>query len=716
MRKICVFTSTRAEYGLLRRVIKGIDTCPDLRLQVIVSGTHLVAEQGMTIKEIRADGFEPDECVDINLTDDSPVGICRSMGLALTQYGQVLMRLRPDVLVILGDRFEAFCCAAAAQICRVPIAHIHGGESTEGAVDEAFRHSITKMAHLHFSCCEEYRRRIIQLGESPQFVYNVGALGVENIRNTVLVGRTALEKSIGFLLDKPFFLVTFHPVTLEKATAGEQFAELLVALDQFADHKIIFTKANADTDGKIINGIIDAYVKKHPKRCIAFPSLGLVRYLSAMKLCDAVVGNSSSGILEAPAFKVPTVNIGDRQKGRIRAASVVDCAPDHSTITAAIGNALDPGFQILLANMYNPFEQPGTSCQIVQKLRSTNWSGQLKKSFFDLNMQSASTEILKPLKLLATVRPKRCLIVGFGSIGQRHLDVLDGLGHSTAVVSRHVKGNLLPYPCYSTIEDAMESFNPEYVVICNRTFEHGKTLQSLETLGYSGQCIVEKPVFATTAELPGKLSFDAYVGYQLRFHSLIRQAKEILAGKRLLSIEAYVGQYLPTWRPGTDYRECYSASRQQGGGVLRDLSHELDYIQHLGGVWNKVCAMGGHYSDLEIDSDDQLLLLIELESCPCVSCNMNYLDRTPRRFCSIQYEGGSLWLDFILGRIEHNNWQIVEPQHRNEMFANMHYSLLEDTAEKANLCTLHQARDTLALIEAAEQSLRERKFICRSNP
>lgn len=217
MRKVCVFTSTRAEYGLLRNLINEIQGCSQLHLQLLASGTHLAPDQGMTVDEIRSDGFEPDRCVDIELTDDSPSGICRSMGIAVSSYGKFLMEFNPDLLVILGDRFEAFCCASAAQICRIPIAHIHGGEITVGAVDEAFRHSITKMSHLHFPCCEEYRQRIIKMGEFPESVYNVGALGVENIRQLKLLDRNELEVSLQFKLDRPFFLITFHPVTLEKA-------------------------------------------------------------------------------------------------------------------------------------------------------------------------------------------------------------------------------------------------------------------------------------------------------------------------------------------------------------------------------------------------------------------------------------------------------------------------------------------------------------------
>ena len=385
MRKICIFTSTRADWGLQRGVAELIGQSDELQLQLLVSGSHLSEKHGMTVREIEADGFVADAQVEILSFNDTPSGICKSMGEALGGYGEALGELRPDLLVVLGDRYESFCVAAAAQIQRIPIAHIHGGETTEGAVDEAFRHSITKMAHLHFPACEEYRRRIIQLGEDPAQVFNVGALGLENIRKISLMDREELFQSIQFRLDRPFFLVTFHPVTLENATSGEQFDELLAALDQFPDHGIVFTKANADTDGQIINDRIDAYAKARPERCLAVSSLGLRRYLSAMKICDAVVGNSSSGILETPALGIPSVNIGDRQKGRIRTPSIIDCKPNQDAIATALQKALDPEFKNSLQGMIHPCEQEDTAGQIVEKVGQINLDGLLKKSFYDLD-------------------------------------------------------------------------------------------------------------------------------------------------------------------------------------------------------------------------------------------------------------------------------------------------------------------------------------------
>jgi GDP/UDP-N,N'-diacetylbacillosamine 2-epimerase (hydrolysing) len=384
MRNICIFTGSRAEYGLLRGVLSEIETAPTLQLQMLASGMHLSPEFGMTIQEIRADGFEPDETIEILLSSDTPTAICKSMGLAMIGYGEALQRLKPDMVVVLGDRFETFCMAAAAQVCRVPLAHIHGGETTEGAIDEAFRHSITKMSHLHFASCEAYRQRIIQLGEAPDRVFNVGALGVENIRRMSLMGRSELAATIGFNLEKHYFLVTFHPVTLEKSTSEGQFQSLLEALDAFPEFNVIFTKANADTDGRVINRMIDEYAEKYPERCLAVTSLGVHRYLSAMKYATAVLGNSSSGIIEAPPFKIPTVNIGDRQKGRIQAASTLNCSPDANAMRQTIGRALSPAFQESLSGISNPYDRPGTCSTIVGLLEKADIFAITKKTFHDV--------------------------------------------------------------------------------------------------------------------------------------------------------------------------------------------------------------------------------------------------------------------------------------------------------------------------------------------
>ena len=370
---------------MLRGVLREIQAAETLQLQILATGMHLSPEFGMTIQEIRADGFEPDETIEILLSSDTPSAICKSMGLAMIGYGEALQRLKPDMVVVLGDRFETFCMAAAAQVCRVPLAHIHGGETTEGAIDEAFRHSITKMSHLHFASCEAYRQRIIQLGEAPDRVFNVGALGVENIRRVPLMERSELAEAIGFNLEKPYFLVTFHPVTLEQDTSEGQFQSLLGALDAFPEYNVIFTKANADTDGRVINHLIDEYAEKQPERCLAVTSLGMLRYLAAMKYASAIIGNSSSGIIEAPSLKIPTVNIGDRQKGRIQAASTLNCSPDANTIRQTIGAALSPAFQESLSGILNPYDRLDTCSTIVGMLEKIDISGITKKTFHDLS-------------------------------------------------------------------------------------------------------------------------------------------------------------------------------------------------------------------------------------------------------------------------------------------------------------------------------------------
>ncbi len=383
-RKICIFTSTRAEYGLLRGVLQEIESEPTLQLQILASGMHLSPEFGMTIQEIRADGFNPEETIEILLSSDTPTAICKSMGLAMIGYGEAIERLRPDMVLLLGDRFETFCMAAAAHVCRVPLAHIHGGETTEGAIDEAFRHAITKMSHLHFASCEAYRQRIIQLGEAPERVFNVGALGVENIRRMSLMERSELAESIGFNLEKPYFLVTFHPVTLEKSTSEEQLQSLLEALDAFPEYKVVFTKANADTDGRVINRLIDEYAEKRPGRCLTVTSLGMHMYLSAMKYTTAVIGNSSSGIVEAPSFKIPTVNIGDRQKGRVRPESVMDCDSAASVIKVVIKKAISVEFKEVLKFVKNPYEQADTTCRIVSAIAAFDPAGLIKKRFYNI--------------------------------------------------------------------------------------------------------------------------------------------------------------------------------------------------------------------------------------------------------------------------------------------------------------------------------------------
>lgn len=381
--KIAVFTGTRADYGLLKPLIKRIFESQKDELCLFVSGMHLSPEFGWTYKEIENDGYPMAEKIEILLSSDSAIGIGKSMGLACISYVEALDRQRPDLVVILGDRFEALAMAQAAMVSRIPIAHISGGDVTMGQIDEAIRHSITKMSHLHFPSTEEYRKRVIQMGETPSMVHNVGALGVESALNLQLMDRDQLEKSLNFKFQSPTALLTFHPVTLENSTAKKQFESLLQALDQLPKLQVIFTKANADADGRVINQMIDDYTQNNT-RTLAFTSLGQLRYLSCLQFVDFVIGNSSSGITEVPSFKIPTVNIGDRQKGRIQAASIINCAPDEGSISEALQKALDPVFRKSLASVQNPYEQSGTSKAIFEIITATNLTSILKKPFYDL--------------------------------------------------------------------------------------------------------------------------------------------------------------------------------------------------------------------------------------------------------------------------------------------------------------------------------------------
>ena len=386
MKKICVVTGTRAEYGLLMPLLERIKNDEELDLQLLVTGMHLSPEFGLTYKLIEADGYKIDEKVAILLSSDTPVGISKSMGLGMIGFSESFERLQPDMVILLGDRYETFAAAATASTARIPIAHLHGGETTEGAFDEAFRHAITKMSLLHFTSAELYRKRVIQLGEQPERVFNVGAIGIENIINMPLMTKEELEESLGIQFDKQLLLVTFHPVTLENNTSETQFKELLTALDNVQDATIIFTKANSDTDGRVINQLIDDYTQLNPDKTLAFTSMGQLRYLSTMKIATAVIGNSSSGIIEAPSFKVPTVNIGDRQKGRIQAESVINCQPKIEYIDKAIKTSLSDDFSNTLSEMENPYGDGEVSEKIVKVIREfVSKDTSLKKPFYDVS-------------------------------------------------------------------------------------------------------------------------------------------------------------------------------------------------------------------------------------------------------------------------------------------------------------------------------------------
>lgn len=382
-RKVCVVTGSRSEYGLLRWVMQGIKDEPTLTLQIIATGMHLSPRFGNTYREIEGDGFVIDRKVEILTEDDTPVGIAKSMGNGMIGFADALNELCPDLIVVLGDRFEIFSAVAAALVAQIPVAHIHGGELTEGNFDDSLRHSITKMSHLHFVAAEEYRNRVIQLGESPDRVFNVGGLGVDNITRIDLISRDELEQELKFAFQKQNLLVTFHPVTLDQDSGIEQMIEILNALDSFPEIGLIFTMPNADTGGRWITDLIENYVESH-SNAVSFMSLGAKRYLSVMACVDGVIGNSSSGLLEAPSLRVGTVNVGDRQRGRIQAESVISCEPTLLAIQDALIELLSMEFQGKVQKVVSPFGEGGASSKIVHHVMKANLIDINVKKFIDL--------------------------------------------------------------------------------------------------------------------------------------------------------------------------------------------------------------------------------------------------------------------------------------------------------------------------------------------
>lgn len=382
-RRICVVTGSRADYGLLRWLMEEIRDDPVLELQVIATGMHLSPEFGLTYRAIEEDGLVIDAKVEMLLSSDTPVGIAKSVGLGVIGFADALDRLRPDMLVVLGDRFEILAAAQAALFARVPIAHLHGGESTEGAVDESIRHALTKMASLHFVAAEPYRKRVVQLGENPAHVFDFGAPGLDSVRRLKLLDREELERAIGFSLGPVSFLVTYHPATLGDASPSDAASELLKALDHFPDARLVFTMPNADAGGKAIAGLIEKYVQAHPGRATAVASLGQLRYLSTLAHVDAVVGNSSSGIIEAPLFRKPTVNIGPRQSGRLKADSIIDCEEKEQPIVAAIRQALSAGTKDRLKDVRSLYGTGDSSSRIKEALKTVRLEGILLKRFRD---------------------------------------------------------------------------------------------------------------------------------------------------------------------------------------------------------------------------------------------------------------------------------------------------------------------------------------------
>jgi len=384
MKKICILTATRAEYGLLKRVIEKLKMEAAFDVRIVVTGAHLSPEFGMTYKEIENDGFEIDEKIEMLLSSDSPAAITKSMGLAMIGFADYFERSKPDFLIVLGDRYETLAVCCAAMNHRIPIAHLYGGEATEGLIDEAIRHAITKMSYLHFASTENYRKRVIQLGEAPERVFNVGSLGVENVLHEKLLTKEELENSINWELKKPYAVVTFHPVTLENESSEEQIRELLDAIELNSQYQFIITKSNADSNGRVINALVDKFIERN-KHTKSFFSLGLKRYLTAVKYASFVMGNSSSGVIEVPSFGIPTINIGDRQNGRIQANSVLNCVAECDAINQAIKRALSSDFKDDI-NGINPYYKDNTSSDIVEIIKNVLESKKidLKKIFYDL--------------------------------------------------------------------------------------------------------------------------------------------------------------------------------------------------------------------------------------------------------------------------------------------------------------------------------------------
>lgn len=382
--KICVITGTRAEYGLLKPLIKKIDVDPDLDLQLIVTGSHLSESHGLTYKEIEED-FTIDKKVEILLYGDSSVSVSKAMGLAQISISEAFKELCPDVLIILGDRFEILACAISAMIARIPIVHISGGEKTEGAIDEAIRHSITKMSHVHFVSTNEYKNRVIQLGEHPSTVFNVGALSIDNIINMELMCLDDFEAQLNFKLNKKNILVTLHPETLLLDEINNYCSNFFTAIDTLVDTNIIFTGANTDMGGAEINSLIMSYVNNNHHKAIRVDSLGQLRYLSALQFVDAVVGNSSSGIVEAPSFNIGTINIGSRQAGRLRSESIIDCTWSVESILSAFSQLYSANFQARLGSSSSSYGDGSSSANMINIIKTINYKTILSKSFYDLD-------------------------------------------------------------------------------------------------------------------------------------------------------------------------------------------------------------------------------------------------------------------------------------------------------------------------------------------
>lgn len=385
MIKICVLTATRAEYGLLAPIIKKMKKDDTFDVKVVVTGAHLSPEFSLTYREIEADGVCIHKKIEMLLSADTSSAISKSMGLALISFADYFAENSFDYLMVLGDRYETLAVCCAAMNARIPIVHIHGGETTEGAIDEAIRHAITKMSYIHFTSTETYRQRVIQLGEEPNRVFCVGAMGVENARSTQLMTKVELAKELQMDLSKKYAVFTFHPVTLESFSSTEQMKEIFKAMDKIDDIQFLITESNADMEGRVINEMLKEYSGKNSNIRV-FSSLGMKKYLSAIKYSEFVIGNSSSGIIEAPSFGIPTVDIGLRQKGRIAAESVIKCDVNSFEIINAINKARSKTFREKIKNVINPYGDGNTSEKIVRILKEKVNEGKfdLKKKFYDI--------------------------------------------------------------------------------------------------------------------------------------------------------------------------------------------------------------------------------------------------------------------------------------------------------------------------------------------
>lgn len=380
--KIIVVTGTRAEYGLLKRLINLIDHDEKFILNIIVTGSHLSEKHGNTYKEIEQDGYINNYKINIGIDNDLPEDISKSTASAINGFSEAYKNINPDLVIILGDRYELLGAAISAMFYKIPIAHIHGGELTYGAIDDLIRHSLTKMSHIHFVATEEYKKRVIQLGENPKYVYNVGGLGVDAIQNIQLLNKNQIEFELGIPISEKLFIITYHPVTIENNEEYE-VAQLLKAISDFSEYQIIFTMPNADQNNKVITKLIKEYIKNR-KNSYLFSSLGQLKYLSCVALSNVVIGNSSSGILEVPSFKIPTVNIGSRQSGRVKSASIIDCKAEYTSIFNSIKKALSSDFKKDIKKMKNLYEKKDTSNSIYKILKNVALKEIIQKKFQDL--------------------------------------------------------------------------------------------------------------------------------------------------------------------------------------------------------------------------------------------------------------------------------------------------------------------------------------------